>query len=611
MAEKGGISVQTEHIFPIIKRWLYSDKEIFLREIVSNAADAETKLKHLVAVGQATGIEGDYRIDVTVNKDEKTITVEDNGIGMTEEEVKQYINQIALSGALDFLQKYENASSDGIIGHFGLGFYSSFMVADTVELHTRSYTGAPAVHWACNEDGEFEMGESDRTGRGTKIILHVTEEEKEFLEGEKLKGILSKYCGFLPFPIYFTDAGDSAEPPKEGDGATEPETPKPINDVEPLWQKMPNEVRDEDYDQFYHKVFWDNQDPLFHIHINADYPLNFKGILYFPRLGNEYRSLEGEVKLFYNRVFVSDNIKEILPDYLLMLKGVLDCPELPLNVSRSYLQDSDYVKKISAHIVKKVCDKLAGLHNTDLEKYESFWDDIKIFVEYGCIKDKKFYDRMKDIVLFKTTEGKFVTLNEYKKTEGAVEGKIYYATDLTQQSVYVKLYKDQGIPVLVLDQLIDTQFINVIELNEQNTVFQRIDAVTDEIAKGGEEENQASPLANLFAEASGKKDLKVKETALKDSAIPAILNITEQSRRMNEMAQIYGMKDLNLPLEEILVLNTENPIVQKILDDKDSDTSKAVAKQLYLLAVLNQRQLTAEELGALLEGSYDILGRIQ
>lgn len=603
MAEKGGISVQTEHIFPIIKRWLYSDKEIFLREIVSNAADAETKLKHLVAIGQATGIDGDYRIDVTVDKNAKTITVEDNGIGMTEDEVKQYINQIALSGALDFIQKYENASSDGIIGHFGLGFYSSFMVADRVELDTKSHTGAPAVHWVCNQDGEFEMSDSEKETRGTKLTLHVTDEEQEFLDGEKLKGILTKYCGFLPFPIYFTDA--CAEK-KEGEETEE----KPVNDVEPLWQKMPNECTDEDYDAFYHKVFWDNQDPLFHIHINADYPLNFKGILYFPRLGNEYRSLEGEVKLFYNRVFVSDNIKEVLPDYLLMLKGVLDCPELPLNVSRSYLQDSDYVKKVSAHIVKKVCDKLAGLHNTDLEKYQSFWDDIKIFVEYGCIKDKKFYDRMKDIVLFKTTDGNFVTLNEYKKTEGAVDGKIYYATDLTQQSVYVKLYKDQGIPVLVLDQLIDGQFINVIELNEQNTVFQRIDAVTDELAKDGSEKDEASSLSELFAKASGKAELKVKETALKDTAVPAIINITEQSRRMNEMAQIYGMKDFHLPLEEILVLNSENAIVQNLKNEPKSEKSEAVAKQLYLLAVLNQRQFTAEELQTFLEGSYDILGKI-
>ncbi len=598
MAEKGGISVQTEHIFPIIKRWLYSDKEIFLREIVSNAADAETKLKHLEAVGQATGIEGDYRIDVTVSKENKTITVEDNGIGMTVDEVKQYINQIALSGALDFIQKYESASSDGIIGHFGLGFYSAFMVADKVEFHTRSYTGAPAVHWICNEDGEFELDDSDKETRGTQLILHVTEEEKEFLEPTKLKEILTKYCGFLPFPIFFTDA----------DGEEKIEEKAPVNDIQPLWQKMPNECTDEDYNAFYHKVFFDPQDPLFHIHINADYPLNFKGILYFPRLGNEYRSLEGEVKLFYNRVFVSDNIKEVLPDYLLMLKGVLDCPELPLNVSRSYLQDSEYVKKISAHIVKKVCDKLAGLYNTDLEKYQSFWEDIKIFVEYGCIKDKKFYDRMKEIVLFKTTDGKFVTLNDYKKTEGAVEGKIYYATDLTQQSVYVKLYKDQGIPVLVLDQLIDGQFINVIELNEGNVTFQRIDAVTDELAKEGEKED-TSPLADLFAGVAGK-ELQVKETALKDTSIPAILNITEQSRRMNEMAQIYGMKDVNIPMEEILVLNSENPIIQKIAQDKDSETAKAVAKQLYLLAVLNQRQLTAEELNTFLEGSYDILSKL-
>lgn len=600
MAEKGGISVQTEHIFPIIKRWLYSDKEIFLREIVSNASDAETKLKHLVAVGQASGIEGDYRIDVSVNKENKTITVEDNGIGMTEDEVKQYINQIALSGALDFIQKYETASSDGIIGHFGLGFYSSFMVADTVELETRSYTGAPAVKWICNTDGEYEMSESDKETRGTTITLHVTEEEEEFLEADRLKGILEKYCRFLPFPLYFTEETASEE-------NTEEKTP--INDVQPLWQKMPNECTEEDYTSFYHKVFHDPLDPLFHIHINADYPLNFKGILYFPRLGNEYRSLEGEVKLFYNRVFVADNIKEVIPEYLLMLKGVLDCPELPLNVSRSYLQNSGYVSKISAHIVKKVCDKLAGLHNTDPERYESFWEDIKIFVEYGCIKDKKFYDRMKDIVLFKTTDGDFVTLNEYKKKDGAVDGTIYYATDLTQQSVYVKLYKDQGIPVILLDQVIDGQFINVIELNEGNVTFQRIDSVTDEIREDAATED-ASSLSDLFRKASGKETLSVKETALKDASIPAILNITEKSRRMNELAEIYGMKDVHLPLEEILVLNTESPIVQRLVADKDSERSQEIARQLYLLAILNQRQFTGEELNAFLEGNYRLLEQI-
>ncbi len=607
MSEKGGISVQTEHIFPIIKRWLYSDKEIFLRELVSNASDAETKLKHLTAVGQATEIKGDYRIDVTVDKEAKTITVEDNGIGMTEEEVKQYINQIALSGALDFIQKYESASSDGIIGHFGLGFYSAFMVADTVELETRSYNGASAVKWVCNTDGEYEMSDSAKEGRGTIITLHVTEEEAEFLEADRLRGILEKYCSFLPFPLYFKEANTSSDESAEEEKVQEL---TPINDVQPLWQKMPNECTEEEYTAFYHKVFHDPLDPLFHIHINADYPLNFKGILYFPRLGNEYRSLEGEVKLFYNRVFVADNIKEVIPEYLLMLKGVLDCPELPLNVSRSYLQNSGYVSKISAHIVKKVCDKLAGLHNTAPDQYQSFWNDIKIFVEYGCIKDKKFYDRMKDIVLFRTTEEEYVTLSEYRKKEGAKDGIIYYATDLTQQSVYVKLYKDQGIPVILLDQLIDSQFINVIELNEENTTFQRIDSVTDEIRKDGTSED-TSPLSELFIEASGKKDLTVKETVLKDTAIPAILNITEKSRRMNELAEIYGMKDVHLPLEEILVLNKESPIVQKLHTDCKSDTSKAVARQLYLLAVLNLRPFTAEELQTFMEGSYHLLGKIQ
>lgn len=602
MSEKGGISVQTEHIFPIIKRWLYSDKEIFLRELVSNASDAAMKLKHLIAVGKASGNSTTFRIDVRIDAEKKTIEVEDNGIGMSEEEVKQYINQIALSGALDFIQKYETASSDGIIGHFGLGFYSAFMVADTVEIDTKSYTDAPAVHWVCNTDGEYELSEGTREGVGTKITLHVTEEENEFLKEDRLKGILEKYCSFLPFPIYFTVIGGTEENKEE----TKEAEPLLINDVQPLWQKAPSECTEEEYTAFYHKVFHDPLDPLFHIHLNADYPLNFKGILYFPKLGNEYRSLEGEVKLYYNRVFVADNIKEVIPEYLLMLKGVLDCPELPLNVSRSYLQNSGYVEKISSHIVKKVCDKLAGLHNTEPETYQNFWDDIKVFVEYGCIKDKKFYDRMKDIVLFRDADGNFVTLNEYKKKTPENNGKIYYATDLTQQSLYVKLYKDQGIPVLVLDQLIDSQFINVIELNEQGTVFQRIDSVTDEI-KEGEAEDKPSDLTDLFTEASGKTGLTVKDSVLKDTGIPAILNITENSRRMNEMAEIYGMKDVHIPLDEILVLNTSNAIIGRLRTEQDPEIKKKLAKQIYLLAVLNQRQLTADELNVFMENSYQIL----
>ena len=604
MAEKGGISVQTEHIFPIIKRWLYSDKEIFLREIVSNASDAIMKLKHLVAVGTAQKIDENYRIDVRLDKAAGTITVEDNGIGMSEEEVKQYINQIALSGALDFIQKYENASSDGIIGHFGLGFYSAFMVADTVELQTKSYTDAPSVHWTCTTDGEYEIDAGTRAHNGTEVVLHVTEDEKEFLEESRLKGILEKYCAFLPFPIYFT-----VSPAPETKDGEEKKEETPINEVNPLWQKLPNDCSEEEYTAFYHKVFKDPLDPLFHIHLNADYPLNFKGILYFPRLGNEYRSLEGEVKLFYNRVFVADNIKEVIPEYLLMLKGVLDCPELPLNVSRSYLQNSGYVSKISAHIVKKVCDKLAGLHNTDPEKYQSFWDDIKIFVEYGCIKDKKFYDRMKEIVLFKTTDGEFTTLSEYRKKVPEDKGKIYYASDPTQQAVYIKLYKDQGIPVLLLDQLIDTQFINIIELNEGNVTFQRIDSVTDDIREEGKEE-ETSSLSELFAQAAGKESLKVRENTLKDASVPAILNITENSRRMNEMAEIYGMRDVHLPMDEILVLNTANPLIQTLNADKESDRAKTIARQVYLLAVLNQRPFTAEEMKTFLESSYDLLGKI-
>ena len=631
MSEKGEITVQTQHIFPVIKRWLYSDKDIFLREIVSNACDAITKLKHLVSIGQVSGIEEDYRVTVTVDKQAKTICVTDNGIGMSAEEVKKYINQIALSGALEFVEKYENNNddNDGIIGHFGLGFYSAFMVSDTVELQTKSYTDAPAVKWIGSDEGEFELTDSDQTDRGTSVIMHITDEESAFLEKSTVLQILNKYCSFLPYPIYavFTEDDKEKKESAESSDAEEKTEAKPINDTEPLWQKNPSQCTSEEYAEFYRKVFNDYREPLFHIHINADYPLNFKGILYFPRIGNAYDSLEGQVKLYYNRVFVADNIKEVIPEYLLMLKGVLDCPELPLNVSRSYLQSNTYVAKVSAHIVKKVCDKLNSLYDTDLEHYKEYWDDLKTFVKYACIRDHKFYEKVKNVVLYKTVDGEYVTLTDYLKTareasdseqkqENANEKIVYYTTDTTQQSVYINMFRSQGISVVVLDEMIDNNFITVLEQNEKNIRFMRIDSSADALKDADSSENTA--LKDLFVRVSKNDKLKVSFTALKDEKIPALLNIEEQSRRFAEMMKMYQTANKQplqqFPEEATLVLNTSNALIKRLeqecSSDKASDTAEMMAKQIYTLALVGQRQLSAEELSEFLTNSFDILQKL-
>lgn len=631
MSEKGEITVQTQHIFPVIKRWLYSDKDIFLREIVSNACDAITKLKHLVSIGQVSGIDEDYRVTVTVDKQAKTICVTDNGIGMSAEEVKKYINQIALSGALEFVEKYENNNddNDGIIGHFGLGFYSAFMVSDTVELQTKSYTDAPAVKWIGSDEGEFELTDSDQTDRGTSVIMHITDEESAFLEKSTVLQILNKYCSFLPYPIYavFTEDEKEKKESAESSDAEEKAEPKPINDTEPLWQKNPSQCTEEEYTEFYRKVFNDYREPLFHIHINADYPLNFKGILYFPRIGNAYDSLEGQVKLYYNRVFVADNIKEVIPEYLLMLKGVLDCPELPLNVSRSYLQSNTYVAKVSAHIVKKVCDKLNSLYDTDLEHYKEYWDDLKTFVKYACIRDHKFYEKVKDVVLYKTVDGEYVTLTDYLKTaqeasdseqkqENTNEKIVYYTTDTTQQAVYINMFRSQGISVVVLDEMIDNNFITVLEQNEKNIRFMRIDSSADALKDADSSENTA--LKDLFVRVSKNDKLKVSFTALKDEKIPALLNIEEQSRRFAEMMKMYQTANKQplqqFPEEATLVLNTSNALIKRLeqecSSDKASDTAEMMAKQIYTLALVGQRQLSAEELSEFLTNSFDILQKL-
>ncbi len=591
--KKGGISVETEHIFPIIKKWLYSDKDIFLRELVSNACDAVTKLKRLNSLGHISLDNEVFRITVKVDKDEKTITVSDNGIGMTEEELDKYLCNIALSGALDFIKKYEGeGENNGIIGHFGLGFYSAFMVASNVTVNTKSYTGAPAVLWECGENGEYTVSSSDKTEHGTDIILHISESEEEYLSEGKLKNILDRYCAFMPVEIYF-------------EGEKEEEEKKPVNDTTPLWMKNPSDCTEEEYNEFYHKVFGDFRDPLFHIHINADYPLNFKGILFFPKIGSEYESLEGQVKLYYNQVFVADNIKEVIPEFLLMLRGVIDCPELPLNVSRSYLQNSTYVNKVSKHIVKKVADTLNSLFNTEREKYESLWNDIKIFVEYGSLKDEKFYGRIKESIIYPLTNGKTVTLDEYlENAKEKHENTIYYCTDKVSQAQYISMLENESIEIAYLDKGLDNQFISMVE-QDKKVKFYRVDASIADALKGDGETGENEKLTELFKKVTGEKT-KLRFESLKGN-VPAILTVSEESRRFGEMMKLYGMGD-NIPApEDELILNTSSDTLS-LLEKKyeaDPDGAEKIAKQIYMLSALSQRGLNADELNEFLTISYE------
>ena len=612
--QHGGIRVEVEHIFPIIKKWLYSEKEIFLREIVSNACDAVTKLRRLVSLGEVKDLDlSDAHIRVILDKDAKTITVTDTGIGMTEEELQKYICQIALSGALDFVQKYENADTaaeSGIIGHFGLGFYSSFMVSTTVDVITRSYASSTLLKWSCTDAGEFEIeqnyvDEDDLIGdHGTAVVMHISDEGIEFLDSTRLRSVLDKYCAFMPVEIYFEDGSEQPD-----------EAKSPVNDVNPLWLRQPSDITDEEYKQFYHQVFGDYRDPLFYIHLRADYPLNFKGILYFPRISNEYESLEGQVKLFYNQVFVADNIKEVIPEYLLMLKGVLDCPEMPLNVSRSYLQNSGYVAKISAHITKKVADKINALFNNEREQFEILWRDLKTFVEYGCMRDRKFYDRVKDSLLLEKCCGGFVTLSEY--LEGAKdkhENKVYYATDKVAQAQYISLLENEGIVVTVLDRVLDTQFIHVLENANDNVKFLRVDA---EVASALQSTEAASAF-ELVSEAFKPvldEHTTVETQSWKDGDVPAVLIVSEESRRMEEMMKMYtvpGQSAPDFPLDYKLILNTSNPLIQKINDLYGSDPEKAsiLAKYILHLATLSQRKLSADELKLFLTDSYSLLSML-
>lgn len=602
--KRGGISVDTEHIFPIIKKWLYSEKDIFLREIVSNATDAVTKYKRLQSLGEIPATDESYRITVELDKDARTISVTDNGIGMSAEELETYICNIALSGAFEFIRKYEGeGAANGIIGHFGLGFYSAFMVSDSVEIITKSFTDAPAVHWVCDGEGNWSTEPADKSERGTTVIMHISEEESEYLDRARLYGMLRKYCAFMPVEIYFEETDED----REGEQ-------KPINDTSPLWQANPSDCTDEQYAEFYNKVFSDFKQPLFHIHINADYPLNFKGILYFPRISSEYESVEGQVKLYYNQVFVADNIKEVIPDYLLMLRGVLDCPELPLNVSRSYLQNNSYVTKVGAHIVKKVADKLNSLCNLEREQYESIWNDIRIFVEYACMRDRKFYDRVKGSLLLTMTDGSHLTLDQYlENAKEKHEGVVYYTTDKALQAQYISMFSAEGISVAVLEKTLDTQFVSALENYRGDVKFKRIDSDVADALKGDGEVTDQPALTELFKRVSGNEQLGVTFAPLKAQSVPAMLNVTEESSRMAEMMRMYAMSTgaapMEYPLEYSLVINTTSTLYQKLLTlaEQDPDKAELLARQIYSLSLLAQRKLSAEELEQFLSGSFSLL----
>lgn len=617
-SQQGNISIHAQNIMPIIKRWLYSDKDIFIREMVSNGCDAITKQKML-----SPGAEEDWRVTVTLDAEKGELTFSDNGIGMTAEEVEKYINQVAFSGAEEFLKNYEGDEKGGIIGHFGLGFYSAFMVADRVTIETLSGTeGASPVRWTSEDGMVFTMEDGSRTRRGTDVILHISEEEKEFLEEYRVREVLKRYCGFMATPVYF-DVVKKEEPAKEGQEGEkaaenkEPKGPELINDTPALWLKAPKDCADEEYKKFYRDVFHTFDDPLFYVHLNVDYPFNLKGILYFPKLTNDFGTREGEIKLFSGQVFVADNIKEVIPEFLMLLKGVIDCPDLPLNVSRSFLQNDGYVKKLSAYITRKVADKLTGLFNSERDNYQKYWDDIHPFVKYGCMRDAKFFDQVKDTLLYKTTRGEYLTLQEYlSKNEGKLGGKkVIYTNDPTRQSASVAMYDAEGIDVVVMDALIDLNFLSFMEYSSgvEGLTFARVDAdsqtfqkeMTEDEKKQSEEDEKK--LADVLHKATGKEDLTVKLASLKDESLPAMLTQEEQGRRFSEMSRIYG-QDFKLPETHTLVLNAANPVVKSLISgEADEETRGLIAAQLYDLARMSTRPLEKEEVTAFLSRSNKLL----
>ena len=623
---KGNISVDSENLFPIIKKWLYSDKDIFLRELVSNGCDAVTKLKKLASIGEAQIDENEkFKVTVSIFKDAKKLVISDNGIGMTAEEIDKYINQIAFSGASDFLSKYKEEDDKGsqIIGHFGLGFYSAFMVADSVEIDSLSYQdGAKAAKWTCDGSMEFDLTDGDRTERGTTITLNIAEDSEEFLEESTIRQILHKYCAFLPIEIYVEvpedkhedhcDCGHDHDHEHEDDTPSEP---KPINNTTPLWMKKPSECTDEEYKEFYRNVFMDFNEPLFWIHLNVDYPFNLKGILYFPKINHEFAGQEGQIKLYNNQVFVADNVKEVIPEFLMLLKGVIDCPDLPLNVSRSFLQNDGYVKKISSHITKKVADKLTSIYNNERENYEKYWDYINIFIKYGCLRDEKFYEKVKDVIIYKDIDGKYLTLDEY--LDGKEEKDVYYVSDPQTQSQYINMFKNQGLNAVVLPSMMDTHFISLVEMKQTGVKFKRIDSAINDISDNTEKDDstkeQEEKLIEKFKNEIKDDTLKIEVQSLKDDSIPAVILLGEQSRRMQEMYKAYGqlmagMADM-FHDEFTLVLNSNNSLIKKI-DTLNDEDANLVIDHVYDLAKISHSPLPAEQMTKFIERSNKLLEKL-
>ena len=671
MQEKGNLSINSENFMPIIKKWLYTDKDIFIRELVSNACDAVTKLQKLSMMGEADiPAEEAYEIHVVLDQDKKTLQIIDNGIGMTADEIKKYINQIAFSGATDFLSKFEGKTEDEgseIIGHFGLGFYSAFMVADTVEIDSLSYRkGAEPTKWRCNGGIDYEMEAGERTERGTTITLFIGADGEEFLNEATLYAAMRKYCAFMPVPIFVDVLKEETEEEKaaakkaentvhvspeeaaklttEGamdllqeqqDAAEEAkaEEPKPLNDTNPLWQRKPSECTDEDYKAFYHQVFNDLNDPLFWIHLNMDYPFRLKGILYFPKLVEQMDMMDGEVKLYCNQVYIADNVKEVVPEFLLLLKGILDCPDMPLNVSRSALQNDGYVEKMNAYITKKVADKLNQLFKTDRPAFEGFWDDINIFIKYGCMKEEKLYDKVKDILLLKTTDGVYETVAEYlEKNKEKHENVIYFATDTNQQAQYIRLFKEQGLEAAIMDTPVDKPFVSFLEYKNQDIKLkvQRVDADIDSLqekedaeiseAKKQADEFEANQMQELFRVAVANEKLNVKLEALKAEKVSAMILLSEESRRMMEMMEAYANNEefkamfANMKPDETLVLNKNNKLVKALLSMAGKEEKKEdptlLCHQLYDLALMSHRPLTSEEMTAFIDRSNLLLEKL-
>ncbi len=653
MNEQGSLSINSENIFPIIKKWLYSDHDIFFRELISNGCDAITKMKKLEMMGEVSlPDDNEWKVTVKVSPEEKTISIIDNGIGMTADEVKQYINQIAFSGAQAFVEQYKDKTNeDCIIGHFGLGFYSAFMVAHKVTIDTKSYKDEPAVHWESEEGVEFEMGEGSRLERGTEITLYLNEDSYEFSNEYRAKEVIEKYCSFMPTPIFFENVdapakeAPKAEEGKDGEGAEE-KKPQPLNDPNPLWTKHPNECTEEEYKEFFRKVFHDYKEPLFWIHLNMDYPFNLKGILYFPKINTEYENLEGTIKLYSNQVFIADNIKEVIPEFLLLLKGVIDCPDLPLNVSRSALQNDGFVKKISDYITKKVADKLSGMCKVEREAYEKYWDDISPFIKFGCLKDDKFCEKMKDYMLFKNLEGKYLTLEDYVKAakeaagetedtpivenadgtsatgengEEAEEKKqvVYYVTDERQQSQYINMFKEAGLDAIFLTHNIDQPYISKLEYDNKEIRFQRIDADLTETFKEEVTEDEkdwkkmTETVIDMVKKALGKDKLTVKVEKLKNEKVASMITLSEESRRMQDMMKMYNMYGMDPSMfggeGETLVLNANHPLVKFVFEHKKSKNASVICEQLYDLAMLSHKPLAPEEMTKFIERSNEIM----